>query len=470
MTNTEYRARIDELAAYKNFSVADSAYFEKLTNLRNDLFDLITNNMDDAEYSGTAYYVSNDGDDTNDGLTPATAWKTLTKVNEATFNSGDAVLFERGGLWRGFLRPQSNTTYSAYGTGCKPRIMLSIDARNNNWKKTDTENIWVYDVPIEKSVGLILFNDGEYYGEKRRESFENLKQNFDFLHAVTTSGVAEENADMRVYLYYDGNNPADDFWGVELSITKSVVTIPGHTHDVTIQNLELRLGQDYFFCSHTKNIILKYCSMYWMGGHEDLRGNRFGGGGGCWFGCDNMVYDHCYFLQHFDAGVTPQYDMNDKKDVVHNKFIVKDCLFEKCEYSFEFFATNRSENSTLFKNIYFGYNLCLEGGKGFGTKTSASAYLKSWEHDNFSENFIVEKNIFDRAAARTLDISARATKRGEFSMEQLPTMRNNVYIEYRDKDFARINRVKYLYNEESYNTLKDLNFETDAVFMFCEDK
>ena len=31
-------------------------------------------------YTGTAYYISNDGNDDNDGLTPESAWQTISKL------------------------------------------------------------------------------------------------------------------------------------------------------------------------------------------------------------------------------------------------------------------------------------------------------------------------------------------------------------------------------------------------------
>ena len=47
------------------------------------------------------------GDDAADGATPATAWRSLDRVNRATLAPGDRVLFKRGGLWRGTLHPAS---------------------------------------------------------------------------------------------------------------------------------------------------------------------------------------------------------------------------------------------------------------------------------------------------------------------------------------------------------------------------
>ncbi len=48
----------------------------------------------------TPYYVnSKTGDDTKDGKTPATAWLTLTRVNNTPFNPGDIIHFAKGSSW-----------------------------------------------------------------------------------------------------------------------------------------------------------------------------------------------------------------------------------------------------------------------------------------------------------------------------------------------------------------------------------
>ncbi|MBC9933044.1 right-handed parallel beta-helix repeat-containing protein [Chitinophaga qingshengii] len=74
------------------------------------------------------YYIDDNGSDTSNGRSPATAWKTLAKVNTVTFQPGDSVLFKRGGSWTGTLVIKSsgaagaNITFGAYGSGDKPRI------------------------------------------------------------------------------------------------------------------------------------------------------------------------------------------------------------------------------------------------------------------------------------------------------------------------------------------------------------
>ena len=73
------------------------------------------------------YYISKSGSDSNDGLTPKTAWASLSKASSVSGNSKTKtyVLFKRGDVWRGQLTTSSYVTYSAYGTGAKPKIYAS---------------------------------------------------------------------------------------------------------------------------------------------------------------------------------------------------------------------------------------------------------------------------------------------------------------------------------------------------------
>jgi len=80
-----------------------------------------------ASEGAATYYVSASGKDANDGLSPRSAWQTLDRVNSAALKPGDCVLFRRGDVFRGQLRPVSGDVtgpiaYGAYGRGAKPRI------------------------------------------------------------------------------------------------------------------------------------------------------------------------------------------------------------------------------------------------------------------------------------------------------------------------------------------------------------
>lgn len=131
-------------------------------------------------YTGTAYYVSNDGDDGNDGRTPETAWRTLDRVLDANgyygrteLKPGDAVFFRRDDTFRlnetqdgAFDVMISDLTLSAYGEGDKPIITGSSEngAGTEKWKLVYEDGtgkkIWqFYRDMID--VSMLVLNDGE---------------------------------------------------------------------------------------------------------------------------------------------------------------------------------------------------------------------------------------------------------------------------------------------------------------------
>lgn len=121
-------------------------------------------------YTGKAYYVSPNGNDNNDGLSPETAWQTPARTCWGEVQEGDAVFFERGGVYRLIgegLQLISNVTYSAYGEGAKPVITLSQEnsAQNECWELysegENGEKIWHY-YKQTGDVGGIVFDDSSY--------------------------------------------------------------------------------------------------------------------------------------------------------------------------------------------------------------------------------------------------------------------------------------------------------------------
>ena len=75
--------------------------------------------------TGTTYYVSPSGSDSNPGTSPASAWRTVKRVNEASLQPGDGVLFEGGATFSGqTLLP------NASGTAGSPIIFGSYSQGN----------------------------------------------------------------------------------------------------------------------------------------------------------------------------------------------------------------------------------------------------------------------------------------------------------------------------------------------------
>lgn len=141
--------------------------------------------------SATSYYVSNAGNDGNDGKTEATAWKTISKVNSQTFSPGDVISFKRGDKWREMLTVTSSgnaasyIVYTSYGTGVNPQIIGSTQA--TTWSATGVANVWKSATSLTTNpltYGNVWFveTDGEVSTGKSQtysSTFTNLKSEYD---------------------------------------------------------------------------------------------------------------------------------------------------------------------------------------------------------------------------------------------------------------------------------------------------
>ena len=123
----------------------------------------ILSSRSEVKPAGTIYYVSADGDDANDGLSPEKPLRTLAKVNALELQPTDGVMFRRGDMWRGYVNTREGVTYSAYGRGAKPRIYGSpCDAAvEGRWVATETPNVYMYDMELPDDIGTLVFNHGE---------------------------------------------------------------------------------------------------------------------------------------------------------------------------------------------------------------------------------------------------------------------------------------------------------------------
>ena len=83
----------------------------------------------ELQEEGTVYYVdAKNGNDSGDGKTEETAWKTFDRVNSKTFLPGDKILLKADGIWNQALNPKGSgregapITIDVYGEGSRPVI------------------------------------------------------------------------------------------------------------------------------------------------------------------------------------------------------------------------------------------------------------------------------------------------------------------------------------------------------------
>src|SRR3954470_16201969 len=114
-----------------------------------------------SAWAATFYVDATGGLDTNDGLSQATAWKTVAKVNGATFSAGDQILFKRGQVWNESLVPPSSgasgnpIVFDAYGTGEAPTLTGYVPLPSTSWT-LDSGNVWKTSI-TSTSFNYVLF-------------------------------------------------------------------------------------------------------------------------------------------------------------------------------------------------------------------------------------------------------------------------------------------------------------------------
>ena len=103
------------------------------------------------------YYVSGTGNDANSGLTAATPWQTIAKINSFNFKQNDIILFKRGDtFYGGIVIKGDNLNFGAYGTGTKP--VITGLSKVNDWVNLGG-NIWEAPAANAKNgVNLVLRN------------------------------------------------------------------------------------------------------------------------------------------------------------------------------------------------------------------------------------------------------------------------------------------------------------------------
>jgi parallel beta-helix repeat protein len=123
----------------------------------------------------TTYYVdSQNGNDSNNGASPTSAWRSLAKVNSSKFSPNDSLLLRRGSIWREQLNfPSSGSSgapivIDAYGEGNLPLISGADMVPSNSWTQGSSAQIW--QASVTKQPNVVLFDGAK--GHKKNSSTE----------------------------------------------------------------------------------------------------------------------------------------------------------------------------------------------------------------------------------------------------------------------------------------------------------
>jgi len=383
--------------------------------------------------TGTAYFVSNTGDDGNDGRSQATAWASLDRVDHASLAPGDGVFFQRGGLWRGQLVARKGVTYSAYGEGKKPAIYGSPEdaADPSRWSLLDgTTNIWVYFQKLP-DVGALVFDDGKQWTTKALPSFADgkyvLRDNHQAVFDVKTGLThdlelfsevdkflvdgapyrpgTEDDSDNsgRLYLRCDEGNPGAVFKSIEILVRTTVIVPADQT---TFDNLSIKYTGGHALYTWGNRVTVQNCEFGWIGGsiqYYDPNTNdpiRFGNAVESDGSYDGYKVLNNYIYQVYDAGASNQESDPDHTYVsLAQNITYAGNLIEYCTYGIEIFLNTGAPdvNQHMLKNLLVDDNYILYSGYGWGNQRpdiNTASSIQMWDDPNPAEDFVIQNNVF----------------------------------------------------------------------------
>jgi len=320
--------------------------------------------------SATDYFVRVGGSDVADGLSNATAWASLAKVNSVSLSAGDVVSFRGGDVWRCPVDAYfnfdngdagANVTYTSYGVG-RAVFLGSYDGDVAGSWSDEGGDVWLFNLtfpnPSYDDVGSMYMNGDTIFGVRKIFGLANLSSQGDFYYNQSTR---------RLYMFsvgspdsvYDGlemgwNSPIADFRWLPSAYT-------GNRY-VDFNSLELKYTARHaiYASSGAHHIYIHNNSVVgvgggWCGSCGGPLQYRWGNGVEVWNPASYIfVYDN--FLERvWDAALTTQGDgsLNNNNTYFYNNTV------KNSTYCFEHFA-NSAGSTTV--NVSFVGNTCVDIG------------------------------------------------------------------------------------------------------------
>ena len=321
------------------------------------------------------YYISTSGCDTNDGLSPATPWQSIQKIN-SSIKCGDTVCFKRGESFFGKIRaPKGNdtqtpTTYKSYGEGTKPTVSQYKTAHNDAWESIGND-VWRIDLSdvskfdgnvteLDTNVGFMKVS-GNIKPWKRFE-LDKLSEQWDFYND-------------KQYVYVKSNeNPA--LLSNDIKFACNIICMP-FADNILVEDIIFTGSGAHGISGSVNHATVRNCEFHEFGGSELTThfrpGVRYGNGVECWTDSSDVLVENCKFSNIYDVALTMQGN-NVTKGWVNMTF--RNNVIWNCQQGFEIWSEGKLEN-TGFQNCVFENNVCMDSGFSWGHEVRANKQCSS---------------------------------------------------------------------------------------------
>ena len=313
--------------------------------------------------TGTKYYIdSHDGDDTNTGKSPDSAWKTLHKASSWNYKAGDTLLLKRGHTYLGTLALSGITgsrknpfDVDSFGSGSLPHIDASGYLAGISIK--DSKYLNIHNLEISSDAGTLVDQaartkrygvliEANSPGEYSHIRLINLQIHDIFANDKVPSDGRNltSNKGMGIATFSNGTNKATlsfisikdctikrtGFTGIAIHDRSHLGINQYSTKEIEIVNNILKeIGGPGMNMDNTKNVLVRSNTVDGSGSSADPR--MHGRGSGIWPWTSNNVL------------------------IEYNKFMHARGKMDSCGAHIDF-------NN---KNVVIQYNLSLDNEGGF---------------------------------------------------------------------------------------------------------
>ncbi|MFA5151449.1 MAG: Ig-like domain-containing protein [Clostridia bacterium] len=263
----------------------------------------------------TKYYVKNDGNNTNTGLSDAQAWQTIAKVNSSSFSPGDTIAFKRGHAWREMLTiPSSGNAsnylvFTNYDTGSNPIIYGS--SVSSGWTNQGS-NVW-------SSNSTFASNPNTYSNIWFCTESDTTWGIYKSTTGAVTAPYNWAYSSSRVYVY-STSDPGTAFSNIECAQRLFCIDLGDESY-IEINGIDLHMATWGGVLQHTDNaeytgLTIRNCYVSYMGGI-----NGYGYGTYCCY--NNTLIEDCSFHDMGRRGVS----INNYSNYDIENIVIQQCTF-----------------------------------------------------------------------------------------------------------------------------------------------
>jgi len=353
----------------------------------------------DTQANETTYYLDKiNGNDSNDGHSVGKAWKTLEKLNTASFEQGDKILLKRGQLFTGSLYLTGNGTVSqpivlgAYGTGKRPIISSAgfyfslqlMDA--SGWEVSDIETMGSEKAGIfigctKENIRMDYFRITNCYVHDIGDTLK-----LDWEYSKSTGGIIVVNGNIGkegkpVFFNSVFNDVVINNCTVRynhrwtcLSISSGKIDGKGGNANYIKNCTAEYSAADGIRMNGVQNSFIEYCVMYRNGAWPNYPGKNLGGLGAWFFDAENCTIQFCE-ASHVQAATTDggAFDI----DYWQKNSTVQYCYGHDCSgYGVSVFGAEDPNKPT--ENSIVRYNIFSNNGRDSSFAWQGDFFVYTW--------------------------------------------------------------------------------------------